>query len=82
MFYNTAELSYGMFETVQMRFLMFYDYGMIGQKNINDIKRSSVGVGIEWISPIGAINFLFPRALDDKPGDDTSSFEFTMGQRF
>ncbi|WP_416862137.1 outer membrane protein assembly factor BamA, partial [Helicobacter ganmani] len=45
MFYNTAELSYGMFETVQMRFLIFYDYGMIGQKNINDIKRSSVGVG-------------------------------------
>ncbi len=82
MFYNTAELSYGMFETVQMRFLIFYDYGMIGQKNINDIKRSSVGVGIEWISPIGAINFLFPHALDDKPGDDTSSFEFTMGQRF
>lgn len=82
MFYNTAELSYGMFETVQMRFLMFYDYGMIGQKNINDIKRSSIGVGIEWISPIGAINFLFPHALDDKPGDDTSSFEFTMGQRF
>lgn len=32
MFYNTAELSYGMFETVQMRFLIFYDYGMIGQK--------------------------------------------------
>lgn len=82
MFYNTAELSYGMFETVQMRFLIFYDYGMIGQKNINDIKRSSVGVGIEWISPIGAINFLFPHALDDKPGDDTSSFEFTIGQRF
>ncbi len=82
MFYNTVELSYSMFETVQMRFLAFYDFGMIGQKNINDIKRSSVGVGIEWISPIGAINFLFPHALDDKPGDDTSSFEFTMGQRF
>lgn len=82
MFYNTAELSYGMFETVQMRFLAFYDFGMIGQNNINDISRSSVGVGIEWISPLGAINFLFPRALDDKPGDDTSSFEFTMGQRF
>lgn len=82
MFYNTFELSYSMFETVQMRFLAFYDYGMIGDKNINDIRRSSVGLGIEWISPIGAITFLFPRALDDKPGDDTSSFEFTMGQRF
>lgn len=81
-FYNTAELSYGLFETVQMRLTAFYDYGMIGENDISDIKRSSVGVGIEWVSPIGVINFIFPHALDDKKGDDTSSFEFTMGQRF
>ena len=81
-FYNTAELSYNPFETIQMRFTAFYDYGMIGNKNINDMRRSSVGLGIEWVSPIGVINFIFPRALDDKKGDETSSFEFSMGQRF
>lgn len=81
-FYNTVELSYNPFETIQMRFTAFYDYGMIGNKNINDMQRSSVGVGIEWVSPIGVINFIFPRALDDKKGDETSSFEFSMGQRF
>lgn len=81
-FYNTVEFSYGIFETVQMRLSAFYDYGMIGNDSFNEIKRSSVGLGVEWVSPIGIINFVFPRALDDKKGDDTSSFEFTMGQRF
>ncbi|MCI5968125.1 outer membrane protein assembly factor BamA [Helicobacter sp.] len=81
-FYNTAELSYNPFETIQMRLTAFYDYGMIGENSFGEIKRSSTGIGIEWVSPIGLINFIFPRALDDKKGDETSSFEFTMGQRF
>ncbi|MBX7490417.1 outer membrane protein assembly factor BamA [Helicobacter turcicus] len=81
-FYNTVELSYNPFEIAQMRFTGFYDYGMIGNRNVNDMKRSSVGVGIEWISPIGVVNFIFPYALDKKRGDETSSFEFSMGQRF
>ncbi|MDD6055217.1 MAG: outer membrane protein assembly factor BamA [Helicobacteraceae bacterium] len=81
-FNNSFELSYGLFETVQMRLLAFYDYGMIGDKNIDDIQRSSYGFGVEWLSPLGMITFIFPRALNDKPGDDTSSFEFSMGQRF
>lgn len=81
-FSNSAEVSYGLFETVQMRLTLFYDYGMIGQDGFNEIRRSSAGAAIEWVSPLGPINFVFPQALDDKPGDKTSSFEFTMGQRF
>lgn len=81
-FSNSAEVSYGLFETVQMRFTLFYDYGMVGQESFSELRRSSAGAAIEWISPLGAINFVFPRALDKKPGDKTSSFEFAMGQRF
>ena len=80
--YGSAEFSYGLFETVQMRLGVFYDYGMIGESSFSEIKRSSAGAILEWISPIGAINFIIPRALDDKPGDNTSSFEFTMGSSF
>ena len=54
-FYNTVELSYNPFETLQMRFTAFYDYGTIGQNSINEIKRSSAGLGIEWVSPIGVL---------------------------
>ncbi len=81
-FSNSAEISYGLFETVQMRLTLFYDYGMVGQRSLNEIQRSSAGVSLEWISPIGPINFIFPRAIGEREGDQTSSFEFTMGQRF
>lgn len=80
--YSSVELSYGLFETVPMRLSVFYDYGMLGRNDITQIRRSSTGVALEWISPIGAITFIIPKALDNKPGDNTSSFEFTMGQRF
>ncbi|AWI34223.1 outer membrane protein assembly factor BamA [Helicobacter apodemus] len=80
--YSSAELSYGLFETVPMRLSVFYDYGMLGKNDITQIRRSSTGIALEWISPIGAITFIIPKALDNKPGDNTSSFEFTMGQRF
>ena len=80
--YGSVELSYGLFETVQMRLSAFYDYGMLGEDKLTQIQRDSVGVALEWISPIGAITFIVPKALNPKKGDDTSSFEFTMGQRF
>jgi len=47
-----------------------------------DITRSAVGTVIEWQSGFGPINLVFGYALDDKPGDQTSNFEFSMGTRF
>ena len=47
-----------------------------------DIKRSSVGAVIEWQSGFGPINLVFGYALDDEPGDETSTFEFSMGTKF
>ena len=65
-----------------MRLAFFYDYGMIGEDSFTEIKRSSAGVVIEWQSAFGPINLVFAKALDDKPGDRTSSFEFSMGTKF
>ncbi len=48
----------------------------------DDITRSSVGAVIEWQSGFGPINLVFGYALDDEPGDETSSFEFSMGTKF
>ena len=47
-----------------------------------NITRSSVGSVIEWQSGFGPINLVFGYALDDKPGDKTSTFEFSMGSKF
>ncbi len=46
------------------------------------IRRSSYGVSIEWFSPMGPIQLIFARAINDEAGDQTSTFEFTIGQRF
>ncbi|WP_458396063.1 outer membrane protein assembly factor BamA [Campylobacter sp.] len=81
-FNNSFELSFPIINRLKMRGVIFYDYGMIGHSDINEIKRSSAGVGIEWITPIGPLQLFYAQALDDKPGDDTSSFEFTIGRRF
>lgn len=81
-FNNSFELSFPIINRLKMRGVIFYDYGMIGHSDINEIKRSSAGVGIEWITPIGPLQLFYAQALDDKPGDDTSNFEFTIGRRF
>jgi outer membrane protein insertion porin family len=66
----------------KVRWGLFYDYGMIGIDKFSAIKRSGAGALIEWISPVGPIQFIFSRPLDDKPGDRTSRFEFSLGSQF
>lgn len=79
---TTIEASIPLSEAAKMRLAAFYDYGMIGEDNFNEIKRSSTGVVVEWQSAFGPINLVFAKALDKKEGDRTSSFEFSMGTKF
>ena len=74
-----------------MRLAFFYDYGYIGYDSDrfegndileNDITRSSTGVVVEWQSGFGPINLVFAYPIDEKTGDRTSVFEFSMGTRF
>ncbi len=81
MFANSVEASIPLIERIKLRGAVFFDYGMTGDSNFN-IKRASTGLSIEWVSPMGPINLVFAKALLDKPGDNLSSFEFSMGQRF
>ena len=79
---NSAEMSFPLIPSAKMRWGVFYDYGMIGQDTFDDIQRSGTGALLEWISPMGPLQLIFSRALDDEPGDDTSSFEFSLGSSF
>ena len=78
----TVEASIPLSKVAKMRLTFFYDYGMIGEDSFDEIKRSSVGTVIEWQSPMGPINLVFAKALDDEEGDRTSKFEFSMGTKF
>lgn len=79
---NSVEMSFPLIPSAKMRWGVFYDYGMIGQDTFDDIQRSGTGALLEWISPMGPLQLIFSRALDDEPGDDTSSFEFSLGSSF
>ena len=79
---NSAEISFPLIPSAKMRWGLFYDYGMIGQDTFNDIERSGSGALLEWISPVGPLQLIFSRALDAEAGDDTSSFEFSLGASF
>ncbi len=78
----TVEASIPLSEAAKMRLAFFYDYGMIGENSFSDITRSSTGVVVEWQSGFGPINLVFAKALDDEVGDETASFEFSMGSKF
>jgi outer membrane protein insertion porin family len=81
---GSVELSLPLVESVQMRILGFYDYGMTGDDKFDEIHRSSVGAGIEWAkSPLGVpLQLFYAKALDDEDGDRTSKIEFSLGRRF
>ncbi len=79
---NSAEMSFPLVPSAKMRWGIFYDYGMIGQDSFDDIKRSGSGALFEWISPMGPLQLIFAKALDAEAGDDTSTFEFSLGSSF
>ncbi len=81
---GSFEISLPLIESVQMRLMSFYDYGMTGDNKFDEIHRSSVGVGLEWAkSPLGVpLQIFYARALDDKEDDRTSKIEFSLGRRF
>ena len=79
---TSIEASFPLIPDSKMRWGLFYDYGMIGQENIDEISRSSVGALFEWISPFGPLQLIFAQPLDDESTDDTSNFEFSLGSSF
>jgi outer membrane protein insertion porin family len=44
--------------------------------------RSSVGVALDWMTPIGPINFTLAYPLSKQTGDKTESFRFNLGTTF
>jgi len=44
--------------------------------------RSSVGVGLDWMSPVGPMNFTLAYPISKEAGDKTESFRFNLGTTF
>jgi outer membrane protein insertion porin family len=69
-------------------FSIFYDaanvWGVDYNKIISDsnVFRSSIGVAIDWFTPIGPLSISFTNALSKADSDVTESFRFNLGTTF
>ena len=59
----------------------FVDYGIVGENSLN-ISKSSYGIEINWISPMGPISFIWAWPLKSEKKDDLQKFEFNIGASF
>ena len=44
--------------------------------------RSSGGISVQWLSPMGPMIFSFAKTIREEEGDDTAFFSFNIGQTF
>ena len=51
-------------------------------KSIDSKIRSSIGIGLDWFSVLGPINFSLSHPLSKTNTDKTESFRFNLGTTF
>jgi outer membrane protein insertion porin family len=64
---------------------LFYDIGCVDNmyvESVSEKTRSSVGVGLRYITPIGAMGFLYGRKLDPEDGESLGRLHFSIGYTF
>ena len=44
--------------------------------------RSSIGLGIDWFTPVGPLNFSFAQPISKSSKDKTETFRFNLGTSF
>ena len=59
-------------------------WGVDYDNSLNDRSkiRSSIGLGVDWLTPIGPLNFSFAETLSKADTDVTQSFSFNLGTTF
>jgi len=74
-------------ESQNLEFLLFSDianiWGVDYNSSLKDNKvRSSVGLALDWYSPIGPMNFSLSHPISKSETDKTQSFRFNLGTTF
>lgn len=80
-----AEIEFPIFDKVGIKGVVFSDAGMAYDENQNisfSGLRHSAGMGIRWFSPIGPLRFEWGWPLAPDPGEESYTFEFTIGNFF
>ena len=74
-------------ESQNVDFLFFTDiadiFGVDYDSSLDNNKiRSSIGLALDWYSPIGPLNFSLAQPISKAKGDVTESFRFNLGTTF
>ena len=75
-------------ENQNVDFLLFLDAGNVWgvdyDSSISDsnIIRSSLGIGVDWFTPIGPLNFSLSQPISKANTDSTETFRFNLGTTF
>ena len=70
---------------LNVEFTTFYDTGSLRDltdPTISEGFRSSAGVGLRYVTPIGPVGFLYGWKLDRKPDESAGNFHFSIGYTF
>ena len=69
-------------------FLIFLDvaniWGVDYDASLDDSNkiRSAVGIGVDWFTPIGPLNFSLSQPISKANTDETETFRFNLGTTF
>ena len=74
-------------ESQNLDFLIFADAADIWGVDYNSSIegngiRSSIGIALDWLSPLGPMNFSLAYPITKETGDKTESFRFNLGTSF
>ena len=89
MWYGNVSIIFPLVKEQGMDGEIFHDFGNVygggtGEDenwDFSDYKKSA-GVGIMWASPLGPIRLAWGFNLDKQDGDDSSTWDFSMGGNF
>jgi len=84
---NNFELLFpfpGLGKDRSIRLATFIDMGTVGDTfdYLTEEMRYSAGLSFNWFSPVGPLKLIFAYPINDQPGDETETFQFTFGSVF
>ncbi|GAB6190342.1 outer membrane protein assembly factor BamA [Desulfocastanea catecholica] len=87
MWYTNVELIFPLMETQGLHGLVFYDAGQVMDDDenwgeVNDNIKNAVGLGIQWLSPMGPLSVVWGFNLDPLDDEDDAVWDFSVGGTF
>lgn len=85
MWYANVSIIFPLLKDMGMQGEIFTDFGNVyGTEedwDLSDFKKSA-GVGLLWLSPLGPLRIAWGYNLDQQEGEDSSTWDFSMGGTF